>query len=57
MHAGSRAQQGRIAAAIRRKEARSLMMEQEKVGKARIVGYGIGLGVFIVLAAWKFLVK
>jgi len=31
-------------------------MEQEKVGKARIIGYGIGLAVFIV-AIWKFLVQ
>ena len=31
------------------------MMEQEKVGKARIIGYGIGLAVFIVVAIWKFL--
>jgi hypothetical protein len=33
------------------------MMEQEKVGKTRIIGYGIGLAVFIVVAIWKFLVK
>ncbi len=32
-------------------------MEQDKVGKARIVGYGIGLAVFIVIAVWKFLVR
>jgi hypothetical protein len=32
------------------------MMEQQQVGKARIIGYGIGLGVFIVVAIWKFLV-
>jgi hypothetical protein len=32
------------------------MMEQEKVNKARIIGYGIGLAVFVVLAIWKFLV-
>ena len=32
------------------------MMEQQQVGKARIIGYGIGLTVFIVLAVWKFLV-
>ena len=31
-------------------------MEQEKVNKARIIGYGIGLAVFVVLAIWKFLV-
>jgi hypothetical protein len=32
------------------------MMEQEKVGKARIIGYGIGLAVFIAVAIWKFLI-
>ena len=31
------------------------MTEQEKTGKARMIGYGIGLAVFIVLALWKFL--
>jgi hypothetical protein len=31
------------------------MIEQEKVGKARMIGYGIGLAVFIVVAIWKFL--
>ena len=31
-------------------------MEQEKAGKARIIGYGIGLAVFIVVAILKFLV-
>ena len=33
------------------------MMEQEKVGKARIIGYGVGLAAFIVAVLWKFLVK
>jgi hypothetical protein len=33
------------------------MMEQDKVGKARMIGYGIGLAVFIVVAVWKFLVR
>ena len=37
--------------------ARSFMLEQEKVGKARTISYGIGLAVFIVLAVWKLLVK
>jgi hypothetical protein len=32
-------------------------MEQDKVGKARIIGYGIGLAVFIVIAVWKVLVR
>jgi hypothetical protein len=31
------------------------MIEQEKVGNARIIGYGIGLAVFVVVAIWKFL--
>jgi hypothetical protein len=35
---------------------RDRMIEQEKVGKARIIGYGIGLAVFVVVAIWKFLV-
>jgi hypothetical protein len=47
---------GKIAAPVRRKK-QDLMMEQEKVGKARMIGYGTGLAVFIVLAIWKFLVK
>jgi hypothetical protein len=33
------------------------MMEQEKANKARMIGYGMGLAVFIVLALWKILVK
>jgi hypothetical protein len=33
------------------------MMEQSKVGKARIIGYGIGLAGFIVVAIWKFLMR
>jgi hypothetical protein len=33
------------------------MMEQDRVGKARMIGYGIGLAVFIVVAVWKFLVR
>jgi len=32
------------------------MLEQEKAGKARMIGYGIGLAVFVVIAIWKFLV-
>jgi hypothetical protein len=33
------------------------MMEQDKVGKVRLIGYGIGLAVFIAVAVWKFLVR
>jgi hypothetical protein len=39
---------------VRKKHDR--MIEQEKVGKARIIGYGIVLAVFIVAAIWKFLI-
>jgi hypothetical protein len=34
---------------------RDSMIEQE-VGKARIIGYGIGLALFVAVAIWKFLV-
>jgi hypothetical protein len=30
------------------------MMEQDKVGKARMIGYGIGLAVFIALRFGNF---
>jgi hypothetical protein len=33
------------------------MMEQDKVGKARMIGYGIGLAVFIEVTVWKFPVR
>jgi hypothetical protein len=33
------------------------MFEQDKVNKARIIGYGIGLAVFIVVVVWKFVVR
>jgi hypothetical protein len=33
------------------------MYEQEKVQKARYLGYGIGLGVVVVLMIGKFLLK
>jgi hypothetical protein len=33
------------------------MVEQDRVGKARMIGYGIGLAVFVVVAVWKFLVR
>jgi hypothetical protein len=33
------------------------MFERDKVGNARMIGYGIGLAVFIVVAVWKFLVR
>jgi hypothetical protein len=33
------------------------MQEQEKAGKARLVGYAIGLAVFVAVAVWKFVVR
>lgn len=33
------------------------MQEQEKVGKARMIGYGIGLLAVIVVAAWRFIFR
>jgi hypothetical protein len=33
------------------------MQEQEKVGKARLIGYAIGLAVFAVVSVWKFVVR
>jgi hypothetical protein len=33
------------------------MVEQDRVGKARMIGYGIGVAVFVVVAVWKFLVR
>jgi hypothetical protein len=33
------------------------MQGQEKVGKARILGYALGLAAFAVIAIWKFVVR
>jgi hypothetical protein len=33
------------------------MQEQEKVAKARITGYGIGIVAFILVVAWKLIVR
>lgn len=33
------------------------MQEQEKVGKARLIGYGIGLVAVIVVVTWKFIFR
>jgi hypothetical protein len=30
------------------------MIEQEKANKSRIVGYAIGIVIFVVVMAWKF---
>jgi tetrahydromethanopterin S-methyltransferase subunit F len=33
------------------------MQEQQQVGKARIIGYAIGVVMFLVMAAWKYFVR
>jgi hypothetical protein len=33
------------------------MQEQEKVGTARLIGYAVGLAVFVMVAVWKFVVR
>ena len=33
------------------------MQGQEKIGKARLIGYGIGLLAVIAVAAWKFILR
>jgi hypothetical protein len=33
------------------------MQEQEKVGKARMLGYGIGIALFVCVVVWKFIVR
>jgi len=33
------------------------MQEQENVGKARMIGYAIGLAVFAAVVIWRFLVR
>jgi hypothetical protein len=33
------------------------MIEQEKVNKTRIIGYAIGIAVFVVVAVWKFALR
>jgi hypothetical protein len=33
------------------------MYEQEKVQKGRMIGYAVGLVVFVAVVAWKFLVR
>jgi hypothetical protein len=33
------------------------MQEQQQAGKARILGYALGLAAFIVIATWKFIVR
>jgi len=33
------------------------MQEQKRSNKARIIGYVVGIAAFVVLAAWKFVVR
>jgi hypothetical protein len=33
------------------------MQEQQQVGKARVIGYAIGILAFIAVAAWKLIVR
>jgi hypothetical protein len=33
------------------------MQEQQKVGKARLIGYGIGLVAVAVVVAWKLIFR
>ncbi len=33
------------------------MYEQEKVQKGRLIGYAVGLVVFVAVVAWRFLVR
>jgi hypothetical protein len=33
------------------------MYEQAKVQKGRLIGYAVGLVVFVAVVAWKFLVR
>jgi hypothetical protein len=33
------------------------MQEQEQVGKARIIGYAIGLAVFAAVVLWKLVIR
>lgn len=33
------------------------MQEQQQVGNARIVGYAVGIVMFIAIAAWRFFIR
>jgi hypothetical protein len=33
------------------------MQEQEKVGKARMIGYALGAIVFVAVALWRFVIR
>jgi hypothetical protein len=34
-----------------------MMQGQENVGKARMIGYAVGMAAFIVVVLWKFVVR
>lgn len=33
------------------------MQEHQQVGRARMIGYAIGIAVFLVVAAWKYFIR
>lgn len=33
------------------------MQEQQQAGKARMIGYAVGIGLVIVVAMWRFVVR
>jgi hypothetical protein len=33
------------------------MQEQQQAGRARIIGYAIGIAVFMAMAAWKYFAR
>jgi hypothetical protein len=33
------------------------MQEQQQVGKARVIGYAVGIALVVVVAVWKFVVR
>jgi hypothetical protein len=34
-----------------------LMQEQQQAGKARMIGYVVGMAVVVVVAVWRFVVR
>ncbi len=33
------------------------MQEQQQVGKARMIGYAVGIALVVMVAVWKFVVR
>jgi len=33
------------------------MQEQQQVGKARVIGYAVGIALVVAVAVWKFVVR